>query len=344
MRSARRARWLTLVGVLLLAGCGGGGGSGQGGESADQPPEEPVRIRMGWLPTASGAEQDSLMVTNPDLAPNRGTWYELEFAEFPGTPQVLQGLAAGSLDAGTLGSLTVANGLDQGADLVITGQYIQERPGWGETVWLVRKGSGIRSGADVSGRTVAVNQVGAYVDYVADAWFRQNGRLEADRDYKKVEIPFPQMQEAVASGQADVGVFPAVFATRAMASGQFERLFGATDVQEQLIITVQAFRREFVEEHPVTVRKFLEDFVTLSRYVAEPENRKVVVESFSETSEVPIEQADNFLLTRKDYFRPPDGVVDVALLQRNWDFFREQGAFESRLEAEDAIMPELRPE
>jgi hypothetical protein len=84
--------------------------------------------------------------------------------------------------------------------------------------------------------------------------------------------------------------------------------------------------------------------VTLSRYIAEPENRKVVVESFSETSEVPIQQAESFLPTRKDSYWPPDGAVDVELLQRNWDFFREQGAFTARLEAEDAIMPELRPE
>jgi hypothetical protein len=243
---------LLLVGALLLAGCGGDGGDGGSGDDggggsasadAETPPEEPVTIRMGWIPAVSHSEQLSLMSTNPELAPNLGTWYELEFTEFPGTSAIVQGLAAGSLDVGTVGSLTVANGLDQGADLVITGQYIQDREGWGQSIWLVRADSGIDGPDDLAGKTVATNQVGSYVDYVADAYIRDEGGLEANRDYDKVEIPFPQQMDALGSGQTDVGVFVPPFGPTALASGEYEQLFSAIDVQEELIVVLQAFTR-----------------------------------------------------------------------------------------------------
>jgi sulfonate transport system substrate-binding protein len=343
---------LLLVGALLLAGCGGDGGDGGSGDDggggsasadAETPPEEPVTIRMGWIPAVSHSEQLSLMSTNPELAPNLGTWYELEFTEFPGTSAIVQGLAAGSLDVGTVGSLTVANGLDQGADLVITGQYIQDREGWGQSIWLVRADSGIDGPDDLAGKTVATNQVGSYVDYVADAYIRDEGGLEANRDYDKVEIPFPQQMDALGSGQTDVGVFVPPFGPTALASGEYEQLFSAIDVQEELIVVLQAFTRGFVEENEAAVQKFVEDFRALSDYMVDPENHETVLESFVETSGQPRETAEAYLLTQDDYYRTPEGAVQPELLQSNWDFFHDQGAFEAELSVEDHVMPELWP-
>jgi hypothetical protein len=44
-----------------------------------------------------------------------------------------------------------------------------------------------------------------------------------------------------------------------------------------------------------------------------------------------------------DHHPAPDGALDAELLQSNWDFFREQRAFDSALEVEDYVMPELWP-
>jgi ABC-type nitrate/sulfonate/bicarbonate transport system substrate-binding protein len=343
---ARRTLGLLLAGALLLASCGGNGdGEGQAdGESPDAPPDEPVLIRLSWNAATSTALQISLMITNPELAPNLGTWYELEVTEIPGTAAAVQGLAAGTLDAGSVGGLTVANGLAEGAELVITGDYGRDRDGWGQSNWLVRKDSGITSVDDVAGKTVAVNQVGAYVDYVADYYLREEAGLEAGVDYEKVEIPFPQMQEALEAGQIDVGMFPAPFAFRALPTDQFDPLFTASDVQEEMIVILQAFRRGFVEEHEEVTRRFLEDYVEVSRYMADPDNRQTVIESAAETSQQPVEDVDAYLLTEHDNYRPEDGAVDPDLVQSNWDFFYEQGAFDTELNVEDYLMPELWPE
>jgi ABC-type nitrate/sulfonate/bicarbonate transport system substrate-binding protein len=333
-----RRAWAVLIGlVLLAAGCGGDAGGG-GAQDSGEPPEEPVLIRMGWISSVPGNLGMSLMSTNPELTPNRGTWYELEFSDFPGAPAIVQGMATGSLDAGTVGSLDGAAGLDQGADFVLTAGYVDEREGWGSSSWLVRKGE-IASAADLRNGTVAVNQVGGYPDYIADHWLREEGGLEPNRDYEKVQIPFPEMGDALAAGQADLIVVPATFVPGLLANGEFEVLFRAIDVLDPMSLTVQAFSREFVEENRAVVQKFLEDYQAVAQFMAEPENRDVAIESFVETSGQPLEFVDPVVLTRNDLYRAPDGAIDVGVLQGTWDFFREQGAFRARLEVEDYIIP-----
>jgi ABC-type nitrate/sulfonate/bicarbonate transport system substrate-binding protein len=341
----RTALTLLLAVALLLAGCGGGDGGGQSSQSEedpDTPPEEPVTIRMGWVPQVPGGEQDSMLVANPDLMPNLGTWYEVEYTDFPGTPEIVQGLAGGTLDAGTVGSLTAASGLAQGAEFVLTASHLHEHPDWAQTVWLSRTDSGIAAAADVAGKTVAVNQTGAIVDYVADNYLREEAELEPGRDYDKVEVPFPQMQDAIASGQADLGVFPEVpFGGIALSTGDFQPLFRATDLLGEHIIILQAFSREFVDEHPVVAQKFTEDYRDLARYMDDPEHRQEAIDAYAQITERPPEQIDAYLLTERDYFRPPDRAIDVELLQTSWDFFREQGAFDARLEVEDYIVEDV---
>src|SRR5690606_32840844 len=57
-------------------------------------PDEPATIRMGWGIPAEDIKY--LMMSNPELAENMGTWYEIEWNQFAGTALGVQGLAAGT--------------------------------------------------------------------------------------------------------------------------------------------------------------------------------------------------------------------------------------------------------
>jgi ABC-type nitrate/sulfonate/bicarbonate transport system substrate-binding protein len=133
---ARRGlRVVVAVALLALAaGCGDSdnnarGGEGRRGRPADdggeRPPDEPVKIRMGWGIPAEDIKY--VMMQQPELAEHMGTWYEIEWHQFAGTPPGVQGLATDTLDCATVGGLSVANGLARGADIVLLGEFFEER-------------------------------------------------------------------------------------------------------------------------------------------------------------------------------------------------------------------------
>jgi ABC-type nitrate/sulfonate/bicarbonate transport system substrate-binding protein len=287
------------------------------------PPAKPVTIRHSWGIPAE--EIHYVMMADPSKAPNLGTYYTVDWFRFVGTSLGVQGLAAGTLDGATIGSLSMPNGLEQGADIVVTGQFIEERSPFFSTTWLVRKDGGIKTLADLKGKTVATAATAGSTDYIQDYYIRDRAKLRPGTDYKKIELPFAQQQEALKNGQIDVGIFAQPFYGRAMATGLFAPLFKLTDVQNPFVQLMQGFSGDFVRKNPVAVRKFMEDFATVANYVNNPANRSAVIATTAAISKMETAVLDKFLLTNDDYYRPAHGAVDVAALQKNWDFFRQEG-------------------
>ena len=168
MRKPGQTRFAAVAALLaaVAIGCGSDDSNGSGASNGGGPPDKPVTIRMGWGIPAE--EIKYVMMKYPELARNLGTWYDIEWRQFSGTALGVQGLAAGTLDCATVGGLSVANGIDKGADIVILGEFIEEREPYYSTAWMVRKDSGIDSLDDLKGKTVATNAVGGSTDYLQD--------------------------------------------------------------------------------------------------------------------------------------------------------------------------------
>lgn len=327
--------------TLLLAGCGGSSEESGGGGDAGGPPAEPVPIRIGYFLAA----QEILYVMQqlPEVAPNQGTWYEVEWSEKGDPSAIPRDLAAGVLDAGAITPLSMARALEQGADFVVTGEFIEDRKGWGGLTWLVRKDAGVGSAVDLRGQTIGTPSTGGHADYLQDTWLGREAGLKPDQDYQTTQIPFPQMADALAAGHIAAGPLPPPFLQQAMATGQYRPLFSITDVQPRLVAILLGFTREFATENPVTVEKFMEDWVTVAQWIADPANRQRVLEANSKTTELPVDVLDRYLLTRDDGYRPPNGAVDQEALQQTWDFFHEAGAFSQPVEVSDHVIDDLLP-
>src|SRR5918992_5885081 len=139
---ARKSQLAALAALLAAAAIGcGSDESDSAAPTGGGPPDQPVKIRMGWGVPAE--EIKYVMMEYPDVAKHMGTWYDIEWRQFAGTALGVQGLAAGTLDCATVGGLSVANGLDQGAEIVILGEFLEERDPYFSTAWMVRKDSGI---------------------------------------------------------------------------------------------------------------------------------------------------------------------------------------------------------
>jgi ABC-type nitrate/sulfonate/bicarbonate transport system substrate-binding protein len=335
---------LAAVAALLAAaaiGCGGDDGDAGGGPSESGPPAEPVTIRMGWGIPAE--EIKYVMMKHPQVAPNLGKWYDVDWQEFSGTALGVQGLAAGTLDCATVGGLSVANGIDKGADIVILGEFIEERRPYNSTAWMVRKDSGIASLDDLKGKTVATNAVGGSTDYLQDFYIEQQAGLKPGRDYKKVEVPFGQMQETLLAGRIDMGLFPQPFYGAIDATGKVKTMFNLTDQIEPFVQLLNGCRRDFVEDNEAAMRKFQDDWARVANWIDDPQNRDEVIAASTAATKIPADVLDKFLLTRRDYFRPAGGAVSVDALQREWDFFHDRGGIQQDLRVTDHIREDLLP-
>jgi ABC-type nitrate/sulfonate/bicarbonate transport system substrate-binding protein len=325
-------RAILAVLLAVAVGCGSDDGGGDDG---------PVKIRMGWGIPAE--EIKYVMMEHPEVAEHLGSAYEIEWQQFSGTALGVQGLAAGTLDCATVGGLSVANGLDQGADIVILGEFIEERSTHMSTRWMVRKDSGIDSLDDLRGKKVATNAVGGSTDYLQDFHIEQETGLEAGRDYEKVEVPFGQMQETLLSGRVDMGLFPQPFYGAIQATGEVKSMFRLTDQIEPFVQLLNGCTREFVEEHEDAIRRFQEDWERIADWIQEPGNRDAVIEASAAATEIPADVLGRFLLTERDYYRPPNGAVSLDALQEEWDFFRERGGIGQELDVRDHVVEELLP-
>jgi ABC-type nitrate/sulfonate/bicarbonate transport system substrate-binding protein len=226
---------------------------------------------------------------------------------------------------------------------LILGEFIEERSPNVSTPWMVRKDSGIDSLKDLKGKTVATAAVGASTDYLQDYYIEQKTGLKADEDYKKVEVPFGQMQETLLSGRVDMGLFPQPFYGAVNATGEVKTMFRLTDEIDPFVQLLNGCRRDFVEDNERAVQKFQEDWTRVARWMARPANRDKVVAASAAATKIPADVLDRFLLTKQDYYRPRNGAVSLKALQDEWDFFHERGGIDQDLDVSDHVADELLP-
>jgi hypothetical protein len=63
-----------------------------------------------------------------------------------------------------------------------------------------------------------------------------------------------------------------------------------------------------------------------------------VIAASTAATKIPADVLERFLLTKRDYFRPAEGAVNVEALQEEWDFFRARGGIEQDLRAADHVV------
>ncbi|MDY7106961.1 MAG: ABC transporter substrate-binding protein [Actinomycetota bacterium] len=309
------------------------GGDAEGEDAAPEDAAELVTIRMGWgFPVE---EINYVMQMAPEQAPNLGTCYEVEWERFNGTAPQLQATAAGTVDGGTFGALSALTAVEQGADIVLTGEIFSEVEEGFSVNWVAPAGTTL---ADLDGATIGSNAIGGSIDYIVAAYLESEAGLVVGEDVQFAEVPFPQMADALLAGQVDLAPLPVPFYLQVAENPDYETLFEDRDVIMPFPTLLQGFSRSFVEEHPEAVGCFVEDMVGIAGWVNDPANRDEVIALTAELNEIPAEALEPYLLTDQDFVRTADYAVDVEALQASWDFFAERGAAEGGIPAADLIV------
>jgi NitT/TauT family transport system substrate-binding protein len=153
----------------------------------------------------------------------------------------------------TMPTLLQAN--DSGLDLVIIANgavYPLEAD-----ILVARQGSGIKTPADLKGKTVGVPGLGALLHFMLIRNLKQNGVDPAS--VKMVEIGFPQAADALKSGQIDAYPMQAPFTARVLQSGAgYEVENWLKSTPDGTITVVYATTRKWAEENRDTVKALKE--------------------------------------------------------------------------------------
>ena len=207
-----------------------------------------------------------------------GTGIKLENLGYAsGGPETLMGLAGGSLDLASAATSAVLNSIAGGNDFVIAyaNNGINKDV---QSIFYVLDDSPIKGIEDLPGKTIAVNTLGAHLDYTVREALHQKGLPEDSANL--VVVPGPQLEQVLRAKQVDVAAFgywQTTFEGAARQHGGIRPIFGDTDVLGDIAGGFVVLRRDWVEAHPEQARVFAEQSARALDYAREhPEETKAI--------------------------------------------------------------------
>ena len=188
---------------------------------------------------------------------------DVKLSSLGGGPAIIAAIAGGSLDAGFCNTVSAAQAVERGIPIVVlapAGEYPAEKP---DTLLVKPRGSKIKTGADLNGKTVAVASLQGVLQLSAASWIDRNGG-----DSKTVhflELPFTEMAAALKAGRIDA----AMLAEPVLSAEQpdVEPLgdaYGAIAPQWTLGVFVAS--KAWVTANPDLARRFVQAILETARW------------------------------------------------------------------------------
>ena len=284
--------------------------------------QQPVKIRGSWVaPVANWA---SILAEKPDLARHAGKSYVFESVRFAGTPPMITALANNELEVASLAYSSLAIAIQNAGmdDLrVIADEFRDGVEGYYSQEYMVLADGPIKKVEDLKGKVVATNAAGSAVDVATRAMLRKF-KLEDKRDYTVVEAPFPTMRAMLAEKKVDLipGVLP--FSLDPELRKISRPLFVQRDAIGVTQMIAWAARKPFIDKNRAAMIDFMEDTLRIVRWYLDPKNHNEVMQIAARVTKQPPERFD-WVFTKKDAYRDPNMLPDLAALQRNVDMTRD---------------------
>ncbi|NTJ42740.1 ABC transporter substrate-binding protein [Agrobacterium larrymoorei] len=206
-----------------------------------------------------------------------------------GGPASLFALASGDVEIGSAATAAVLNSIAGGNDFVAAypSNGINDQV---QSVFYVLEDSPIKDIKDIAGKTIAVNTLGAHLDYtIREALHSVDLPTDAA---KPVVVPGPQLEQVLRSKQVDItafGYWQTTFEGLAKKTGGIRAIFDDTDVLGDIAGGFVVLRRDFIKEHPEAAKIFVEQSQRALDYAREnpEETKRILAKALEERSENP---------------------------------------------------------
>ncbi len=233
-------------------------------------------VKLRYLASQGGLSAHELAA---ELGYFDGTGITLENVGYAtGGPASLIALASGDVEIGGAATSAVLNSIIGGNDFVAAypSNGINDEV---QSIFYVLEDSPIRDIKDIAGKTIAVNTLGAHLDYTIREALHSVG-LPSDAA-NQIVVPGPQLEQVLRSGQVDVSAFgywQTTFEGAARQKGGLRAIFDDTDVLGEIAGGFVVLRRDFIAEHPEAAKVFVEQSERALDYAREhPEETKAIL-------------------------------------------------------------------
>ncbi|HVL58674.1 MAG TPA: ABC transporter substrate-binding protein, partial [Burkholderiaceae bacterium] len=181
---------------------------------------------------------------------------EIDTAPVAGGATGIPGMVGGAYDIVFTNIVSAVLARQQNIDLriIAPGSAARREPPDFAAI-LVRKGENIRSGADLNGRSFAVNTRNNIIWLYAREWAQRTGADVAKINFR--EVPFPQMVDALRGKQVDAIFTPEPYHSIGAADQGIEVIaYPYVAAQPGAVVAPYVAMQSFIQQNPDTVRRF----------------------------------------------------------------------------------------
>lgn len=278
-RSARTAAAVVaavVAAAVLAVSCGGPGGSTPTGD------DELTTVRVGIIPIQS--------VAPLYIGMERGFFREEGLKIEPQTAQggaaILPAVVSDEWQFGFSNtvSLMIARAEGLGVEIVTSGSSGAETEDEATSGLIASEKSGVRSVEDLSDKTLAVNTL-KNIDALAVRYTLRQAGVDPST-VNLVEVPFPEMPNALEAGRIDAAMLNEPFIGQAVAAGAQVIARPYYTVAPLLTVATWFTSDRLIQESPEVVRGFQRAMNRSLRYVIEnPDAIREIVPTYTEIPE-----------------------------------------------------------
>ena len=286
---------------------------------------DPLKIRLAWAVVP--AELSPVLFIKPGIARHVGVTYTVEPIHFAAAPLMITALATGEADIAPFSYSTLPSAVQNAglSDLRIIADEFQDGvEGYYTNQFMVRKDSSIRGIDDLKGKIVATNGAGSPVDIALRSMLRKHG-LEEPRDVTMFEVQLPNMKAVLTEKKADLVMSVLPFSMDPGLIDAARTLFTQREAVGVTQMIAWGARSGFLDRNRDALVDFMEDVLRVTRWYVDAANHDEAVQIIAQFTKRPPASFAGWLFTKKDYYRDPNGVPNLEVLQRNVDALRALG-------------------
>jgi NitT/TauT family transport system substrate-binding protein len=195
---------------------------------------------------------------------------------------------------------------------------------------FVRADSKVSRVADLKGKRIAVNNIGSQM-WLSMVEVLDRAGVDQD-DVQFLEMPFPNMREALANDQVDAVFNVEPFTSDMAASGDFQAIsYAATEALPGQPVGAFWATTQWYEENEQAAEKFVAAMDEVNTYLAShPDETNQLISEYTGIDLPVIEK-----MTPINW----DSEVDRSTVQELLDLMRERGLLSKPVEAESVLFP-----